>query len=369
MKIIFIFVLSLLIYATSAAGVEERSKYFSLPVNQTARMIAGIDEPTDTMFRHIRATPAWSEYVDESALIWKQYAAKSAPLFLFTKNEVRPLSSEVKTLFYPFSGPDFLYANLFFPNVETVYMLGLEKLGTVPQFAKVANIDGYINAYKTSINEVLTDSYYRTIQMMRYLNNQSVDGVVPVIMLFMARTNKQISQISYLTLDQNGKPVEIDYKELKSHKNNGVQIKYFDGDDETTCRKIIYFRGDAQESALANNAPYKKFFDSMVADAAFTKSASYLLHHAIFTTVRNAILRTCDLVLSDDTGIAYRYYSPKVWDIQLYGSYNGCIDDFKYILEKDLKAAYGDSTRLIKPLPFRIGYSRPSNFRIVERKK
>lgn len=362
--------------STATSGVDSttmtevpkpRNSHYANRLNQTARIIAGIYDPTDTLFMHIRHSKAWKNYAQESDSVWDKYFTNNQALMNFANNEVRPLGNSVKRLFYPFSGPDYLYANLFFPNTEMLYMLGLEKLGSVPQFDKAANADGYINAYKTSINEVLTDSYYRTIQMMRYLNNQSVDGVIPVIMLFMARADKQISEINHLTLNEDGTPRIVTRAELKNCKPEGVEIKYYAGGDNNIERRIIYLKGDAQESALANNTAYKNFFLNMEADAAFTKSASYLLHHAIFATVRNSILRTCKLVVSDDTGIAFRYYKPTQWKIQLYGSYNGCINDFKYIFEDDLKAAYNDSTK-IRPLPFRIGYSRPSNMRIATRK-
>lgn len=347
-----------------------KNKYYNNLLNQTARVIAGINDPADTMFANIRQSEAWKTYATESDKVWKDYYTKNTNLMDWAKNEVQPLSKGVKTLFYPFSGPDFLYANLFFPDAEMIYSLGLERLGSVPEFNKEKAIDGYINAYKTSINEVLTDSYYRTIKMMSYLNNQNVDGVIPVIMLFMARAEMQIAEINYITLDQNGAIIPSTKAEVsKKGANRGVEFKYYLGTDDVNERRLVFFSGDVQESALAQNTAMKKYLDGIKTEAAFSKSASYLMHHPIFATVRNTILKGSNLVVSDDTGIAFRYYDPKIWDVQLYGSYNGCIDDFKYIFEKDLKAAYSDSTRVIKPLTFRIGYSRPSNMRIAVRKK
>lgn len=346
-----------------------KNKYYYNSLNQTARIIAGVNDPADTMFSKIRQSEAWKTYAKESDQVWTNYFTKNSALMNWAKDEVKPLSTGVKTLFYPFSGPDFLYANLFFPDAEMIYSLGLEKLGSVPQFTKEKAIDGYINAYKTSINEVLTDSYYRTIKMMAYLNNQSVDGVIPVIMLFMARAEMQIAEINYITLDANGVIIPSSKAEVGKQTNRGVEFKYYSALDDTKERRLVYFSGDVQESALAKNTAMKKYLDAIKTQAAFSKSASYLMHHPIFATVRNTILKGSDLVVSDDTGIAFRFYDPKIWNVQLYGSYNGCIDDFKYIFEKDLKAAYSDSSRLIKPLTFRIGYSRPSNMRIAVRKK
>ena len=35
-------------------------------------------------------------------------------------------------MFYMFSGPDFLYANAFFPNASTYILCGIEPVGPVP---------------------------------------------------------------------------------------------------------------------------------------------------------------------------------------------------------------------------------------------
>lgn len=341
---------------------------YSSQLNQTARIIAGINIPSDTMFSQIRNSEQWKTYAKESDAAWKSYRAKNGALMKWIKEEVVPVTTGTKSLFYPFSGPDFLYANMLFPDVEMIYMLGLEKLGSVPNFHKIKSIDEYINSYKTAINEILQDSYYRTINMMSALNNKNTDGVLPIIMLYMARANKQISEINYITLNENGEIVSLPKNSTEKPRNRGIEIKYYSGKDQNE-RRLVFFTGDVQESALENNPACKKYMSSIKTEAAFSKAASYLMHHKIFSTVRNTILKNCNIVVSDDTGIAYHFYDPKVWDIQLYGSYNGCINDFKYIFEKDLDAAYKDSTRNIKPLTFRIGYSVPSNARIVTRKK
>ncbi len=42
------------------------------------------------------------------------------------------LTAARPTMFYMFSGPDFLYANAFYPNAKTYVLSGLEPVGTVP---------------------------------------------------------------------------------------------------------------------------------------------------------------------------------------------------------------------------------------------
>ena len=352
-------------HATQAEPVPHASLHAN-ELNQTARFVAGMQNPADTLFAKARATSAWQSYASESDAVWATYYKKKQPLLNWARDEVHPVSRGVTSLFYPFSGPDFLYANMLFPDAQVIYAIGLEKLGTVPRFDDETAIDAYVEGYKTSINEVLTSSYYRTQRMKTYLHNESVDGVIPVFMLFMARSGMHLSAINRVTLDADGAVVPVPAEQTAKPKNLGVEFIYY-AENDPTERRLVYFSINLQDDVLARNAPVTAFLHTLRTKAAFTKSASYLMHHALFTTVREAILGNCDIVVSDDSGIPFSMYTPDVWNVQLYGSYKGCIPDFKHIFETDLAAAYNDPARSIKPLPFRIGYSYPSNMRIAVR--
>src|SRR2546430_17309102 len=41
------------------------------------------------------------------------------------------------SMYYMFSGPDFLYANAFFPNASTYILAGLEPVGQVPDVSRM----------------------------------------------------------------------------------------------------------------------------------------------------------------------------------------------------------------------------------------
>jgi len=72
------------------------------------------------------------------------------------------------------------------------------------------------------------------------------------------------------------------------------------------------------------------------------------------------------VILQDDSGIAFHYFDPLVWDIQLYGSYTKPIPLFEEFFEQDLYEAY--QTRKVKKLNFRIGYHPQSNLLFAKRK-
>ena len=62
------------------------------------------------------------------------------------------------------------------------------------------------------------------------------------------------------------------------------------------------------------------------------------------------------IVLQDDSGIAYRFFEKKDWDIKLYGQYSEPITDFKGVTQDDLQYEYNKHAKEIEPLSFVLGY-------------
>lgn len=337
-------------------------------LNQTARIIAGITNPKDSSFSNITSTTQWQKYAAESQQKWKEYHSKNQTMYSWFEKEILPSTSSLREIYYPFSGPDFLYGNLIFPDARNIYMFGLEEIGSVPDFStiKPSDVDAYLTFYKKSIGEVLQYSFYRTLGMKEYLHNANIDGVTPVLMLFLAQAGKQISEINMLTLNEDGSTRKVgDDENFRKMTNRGVEIKYYNGKDDVE-RRIVFFTGNIADGALEQNTAYKRYYQSLRPEGAFSKSATYLMHKSYFSQVRNVILNNCKVVVSDDSGVAYRLYDPKVWDVKLFGTYTQPINLFKDFFEADLLEAYKNSNA--KPLGFRIGYSSPSNMRLVTRK-
>lgn len=353
--------------ADSMAQIEVLRAVEYNSLNQTARFIAGIRHDGDSLFALQNSTPAWQQYSLRADSAWTEFHAKNAKMEQWARTTIHPRSAQVKSVFYPFSGPDFLHLNIFFPNVQTLYMLGLEPLGSVPQVADItpAQVERYVDTYRESIGEITDISYYRTKSMYTDVNNFSVDGVTPVAMIFLARAGKYILSVDTLTLNEHGEPIVV--RGQGKTRNRGVQIAYRTPED-TITRKLIYFTGNIEDNELARNETRKKFIQNIKCEGGFSKSASYLMHYASFATVRNAMLDGCRLIVSDDTGIAYKFYDPTKWNIELYGTYTRPVFDFPHIFEEDLKAAYQDSSLVRGDLDFRFGYNRKSNMRVMTKK-
>nr|HML28485.1 hypothetical protein [Hyphomicrobium sp.] len=63
-----------------------------------------------------------------------------------------------------FSGPDFLYADAFFPSATTYVMAGLEPPGEIPDLRKYSRsqIAGALRDLRDSLSSVLSYSFFQT---------------------------------------------------------------------------------------------------------------------------------------------------------------------------------------------------------------
>lgn len=339
--------------------------------NNFARAMAGMMPDTSGRFNHLVKKISWEKYALSADSSWKKVFNNSLDkIKIWVDTELTDISKTTNTLFYPFSGPDFMYANTFFPNAKTYIMFGLERPGTVPDLNKMseANLTQFFASVNQSLEDILNLSFFKTIKMSSQLNNANVDGVLPIILLFMARTGNSITDVNSAYIDNNGKIAVNDTlfpTKSGSRFGKGIEISFFKNGKDTTLRKVYYFSADLTEQALATNQPVKLYLQKLdTGVTTFLKSASYLLHNNLFATVRNTILTKSKAVLQDDSGIAYHFFDKKMWNFTLYGTYDMPIDVFSYCFQKDLNASYANGTR---PFSFKYGYGKGRNMLLARR--
>jgi hypothetical protein len=337
-------------------------------IDNIARFVAGMPVDSTSSFYHYSKTKEWIDYHNRAESVWKQFDSTSQKYRNWAKAEVLSITDTFKTIFYPFSGPDFLYVNMFYPNAEKIYMFGLEDVGSVPDVKKIQpdSMPKMLNTYKIAISDVINISFFRTNDMKNELACSSIDGTTPILMLFLARSGKTVTSVTMMTLDTAGKLIPIDPKIDKSTlENRAVEIAY-KNPKETNIRHIYYLTNNVADPALKKNKAYKKFFLQVEKNCGgYVKSATYLMHKTYFSTVRNVLLKKADFILQDDSGIAYKYFDSTKWSIQLYGSYTKPIPLFEEFFEQDLYDAF--QTKNVKKLHFRIGYHPKSNLLVARR--
>ena len=314
-------------------------------INASARGLAGlIDSYEGATWQ---STPEWKDYSTQIGNQWSyMQRIRLTAMRAWSASELGSLRDKTTTVFYPFSGPDVLYADTLFPNSKVLLMAGLEPVGTMPDLAKV-QADGklapYLAQMKTSLFTILAASFFKTKDMKNDFNNQLVDGLMPAMVVFLAHSGYTITAIDYVSLDHDGM-----VHPRGEHGLPGVQITYGDG------RTMLYFQVDLGNDGQKNNPGYVKLMQRLSPGVTYLKAASYLLYEDYFSTIREAILNDSLGVVEDDSGIPLHDFKLSAWNVIPYGNYTGPIGLFKDKNQPDLLDFYTKTPH--QQLSFGSGY-------------
>jgi hypothetical protein len=339
--------------------------------DQIARFLAGMPQREGSSIKSLEENPDWQKFHTDFDSMWmKLKKTRLNQQEQWASSETKAVDEKVSYLFYPFSGADYLNANIFFPSVKKTVMIGLEPAGSAPNVKKFEtdSLNRYFKSIRKSLNSILKFSFYRTNSMAKDFKTVEMDGTLPNVLIFMARRNLQILNIEPLVIDKNSQLMVKKASDFKKPTYQGVRVTYqTEGSNES--KELYYFSADISDQGLEHDAAFLGFLQAQTFDATYLKSASYLMHKAYFSTIRNIILKQTKFLLQDDSGIPFRFFNDGSWNIQVYGTYDRPIKLFSNYFQKDFKAAYSDSTK-VRALPFGIGYDwhiNESNLMMAEK--
>ncbi len=342
---------------TTPAAVKENPEK-SAKLTNMAKFLAGIKVDANTPLAAEQKTQAWKVYADYFDNSWKDLDKKQlAKIRTWSEQELKSINETPHPIFYPFSGPDFLYAYSFFPNGTNYIMAGLEPVGSIPEIEKKSDgeIDRKLQGIQNSLNAILNYSFFRTNDMKVDLSEK---GVVPILLVFLARTNNKILDLQYIQLKKDG-TIQVADKGNKEKLIPGVKIDFVPA-GKTEPRTIYYFSGDLSDDGLKKTPEYIKFVQGFDKRITYLKAASYLMHNEEFSKIRNLITSESAALLQDDSGIPLKFFDAKKWNLNFYGNYTQPIALFSARYQPDLRKAY-QGTKDIKPLNFGIGYQYEVN--------
>ncbi len=338
-------------------------------LNEIAAIIAGMQKSTER-FSTTLNSKAYQQFSKTFTERWQQFdSTRVMKLKAFQDTVLNALLPKQATLFYPFSGPDILYANCFFPKAERYVMVGLEPVGSLPNFSSTDSLSGYFDKLNTSLNAILKFSFFRTVSMSSDLKNKQVDGTLHVLLLFLKRNGNAIANIKPLTLDSTGQVVYLEsLKALKTgnYKSKGVEITFVTPENE--AKTVTYFSLNAADDGLKSNKGFVLYLKNLNTITTYLKGASYLMHKNNFSIIRSHILNQSTAIVQDDSGIALHYFSNSGanWTYHLFGKYTRPIPMFSSCYQSDLDSLYIQKGS--KNIGFGIGYNfrdKNSNFMVA----
>ena len=327
----------------------------SAKLTDTAKLLAGMKLGEGSAIADLQNTNAWSQQNSFFENAWSQLESQQlSKVRTWSDAELPSINATSPQIFYPFSGPDFLYAYSLFPNAKEYVLVGLEPPGTLDDFEQLSAsaVNGKLQGARESLYAILKFSFFRTKDMAVDLSQQ---GVLPVLLVFMARTNNKILDLQYVALDKDAQ-IQVLSQGIAAGKDAipGVKISFVP-EGKSNPRDLYYFSTDLSDAGLAKTPQFAKFIKTKDAPVTYLKAASYLMHYEEFTDIRNLILSQSSHVLQDDSGMPFRHFESSKWDMKFYGNYIGAIPLFAEFYQKDLRNIYAQGSG-IKPINFGIGY-------------
>jgi len=341
---------------------------------QIARFLAG--RPSgDSPFSKLEETPTWIEYSRRCNQAWTRLErTQLSKIDTWTKVELKETARDPATVFYPFGGPDFLYAHSFFPTASEYVLVGLEPFGSLPPLETHTEeqLKEYLDQLLGSLQEILALSFFKTDDMKEEFEEEETNGVLPILLFFLARTNHDVIAVERVYIQRDG---EISASEdHQSPKKRGAQITarriWFQAPGSPP-KRLYYFSFDLSNHGLRTRPGMAAFLKKRAPVIGFVKAASYLMYRKEFSDVRSLLLADSSVVLQDDSGAPLQCFSESEWTLRFYGRYEKPIQLFETRRQARLAEIYA-TQGVAKPLPFGFGYRlspNQSNLMLAERKR
>lgn len=267
-------------------------------------------------------------------------------------SQITPNDSKPKLVFYPFSGPDFEFANAYYPEADMYIMCGLEKAGNQSSylFNHKVPVDSFIGSAEKYFYYADRFGFFRTLDMEAQFEKY---GVVDILALYIKRAGAEIGNAELLTWNSTKGTLE------NTAPNGSADVCHFTFKFPSgKISSLYYFSKDLSDHGLSKDSTW---FNWVSANASgkqmysLTKSASYLMHTQVFTKIRDYVLNNSQFHIQDDSGLKYQDMVGTGKQVKIFGRYSAVIPVFSQYLQKDLAEKYKQDS--VPSLPFRIGYN------------
>jgi hypothetical protein len=274
-------------YGQNGAGIDE-----------TARLLAGLPVTAGPLAPFTQSS-AWQAHAAALEKAWKtKEFFQLGPIAAWMSAHAGEYYGSSSTMYYMFSGPDFLYAYTFFPNANTYILAGLEPVGQVPDLSRMNpdTLGNDLAALRNSMSTLLITHYFVTEEMKANLGRSNLGGTLPILYVFLARLDCTVLDTQHVS-----SPAE------------GVRITFSHGGRPQI---LYYFKTDLS----GGNSAFLKWCAARGPGLSLIKAASYLMHGEEFSGVRNFLLEHSRVIVQDDSGIPLSAFH-KGWALEFYGRF------------------------------------------------
>jgi hypothetical protein len=328
--------------------VTARASAEVVTADDTARFLAGMQPSANSPLAPLTSAPAWqrhARFFDNAFAELERH--QLSKIHAWTDAN---LAAPRPTMFYMFSGPDFIYADAFYSKATTYVLGALEPTGPMPDLTRLprGDVGPALSYVEQSLSSVLSFSFFITKKMKVDLHVGEISGTLPILYVFLARTGKTIRDVRLISLDASG-GVHGATENAGPNAVRGALITFAGSDGAE--RKLYYFSTDLSNSS-ARASGFLRFCTLLTPGNSLVKSASYLMHAGNFSVVRDWLLANSSTIIQDDSGIPLASFDARKWRFFPFGRYEGPIAEFPGRYQESYAALFERA----QPLDFGIGY-------------
>lgn len=336
--------------AAPPAHTSQPSK-LTVPASQGHYLVGSHSRPEVFPF----LTAENKKIADES---WAVYQKDHGhPMIEWAKTEIK--FSGNGTVFYPFSGPDFVTVSQLYPDADRYVMVAMQAAGEPALLAPMSpdRAQHFQAKFLREWKRFAYNAFFITAELEadRFAKSTHI-GITTILITFALYKGYDVAElypIAYdsasgqfikaagpwnsvrLVLKKNGKTVALDYVSL-----------------------------DLSDQNLLVKEPMRGWLSHMTQHPMLIKAASHLLQDGNFIVLRDMIVKNAPMVVQDETGVDFAQLK-KIGKADLYGGFSLPFEQFSPHKQQSLAQAYRQATD-IKPMPFAFSYNKEHERRSVQ---
>ncbi|MEM1443634.1 MAG: hypothetical protein AAGF67_14910, partial [Verrucomicrobiota bacterium] len=168
--------------------------------NDVARFVSGKQvSATSPLNQLMGINSVRKHYAETSELSVKWEKQRLSAVRQWAKTELQPQLTRPNTVKYMFGGPDFVHVVSLFPGVPEYILVGLEPLGSIPDFFSMdeATLNVYLSHLNHTLRSISRRNFFITTEMREDFGKDGIDGVFPVLLYFAALTGHEVLNADY----------------------------------------------------------------------------------------------------------------------------------------------------------------------------
>ena len=341
-----------LVAATSAGAVKDSTA----AIRNAAILLAG-QQPVTGLPPAIAQSPRWATFAHAVTANWALYSQKIAePMSRWALAEL-PVTPE--TVFYPFSGPDFVTVNQLFPAAQRYVMMAMQNAERPLDLANLAPelLEPSLGVLTSAWQHFGDHGFYVTEYLEKYLYSTRANiGASTFIVSFLSLQGFEIERVVPIQVAADGSLQELS-PDMPRWRSVRIQAS-------KQGKPIIvdYLKIDLSNEGLQAAPQNLALVKTLTTNPVLFKAASHLPQNVGFSMIANQVLGRSPLVVQDETGIKYTSLSQS-YQIALFGKFVAAHHAFPSY-HVDLAKAFAQRDD-VKPLNFRFGYFKDGNYALM----